>query len=150
MARPYHFSRRQFLTALAAGAGSLCLPRGAGAIGERSKFTVGQLSYAGGNWNPRPSGLRRLLWEIDKRTSIDARAEPVTLKMDDRSLFSVPFLWLGGDRGFPLPSEAELTRLRRHLTLGGFLVIDNAEARAGGGFDKSVRELVRELLPRRR
>jgi len=142
-------TRREAL-ALLGGAGALALlGRRADAMGERTRFTIGQLSYAGGNWNPRPNGLRRLLWEIDKRTSIDTRAEPAVLRLDDKALFASPMLWLAGDRAFPLPGEADLARLRRHLGLGGFMVIDSAEAREGGGFDKSARELMAALLPRR-
>jgi len=142
--------RREFLRWLGGAALALAArPRGAQAMGDRSRFTIGQLIYQGGNWNPRPAGLRRLLWEVDKRTSIDTRADPVTLRVDDKALFQHPMLWLAGDRAFPLPSEADLARLRRHLGLGGFLVIDSSEAREGGGFDKSARELTAALFPRR-
>ena len=54
---------------------------------------------------------------------------------------------LSGDRGFALPPEADIARLRRHITYGGFLLIDSAEGRAGGGFDESVRRLLAQTLP---
>ena len=48
---------------------------------------------------------------------------------------------------FALPPEADIARLRRHITYGGFLLIDSAEGRAGGGFDESVRRLLAQTLP---
>ena len=54
---------------------------------------------------------------------------------------------LSGDRRFALPPEADVARLRRHITYGGFLLIDSAEGRAGGGFDESVRRLLAQTLP---
>src|SRR3569623_797266 len=65
----------------------------------------------------------------------------------DPALFRHPFLVLAGDRAFNLPSEGDLGRLRRYLTYGGFLLIDSAEGRAGGGFDDSVRKMLAQLLP---
>jgi hypothetical protein len=46
-----------------------------------------------------------------------------------------------------MPPEAEIARLRRHITYGGFLLIDSSEGRAGGGFDESVRQLLAQMLP---
>ena len=54
---------------------------------------------------------------------------------------------LSGDRGFALPSESDIARLRRYITYGGFLLIDSCEGRAGGGFDESVRRLLAQTLP---
>ncbi|HEY3352563.1 MAG TPA: DUF4159 domain-containing protein [Polyangia bacterium] len=104
--------------------------------------------YAGGNWNPRPTALRRLCWEIDKRTSIDVRVDPTHLKLTDADLHRYPFLYLAGQRELTPPDEGEVARLRRHLTFGGFLLVDSAESRPGGGFDKSVRALAARLFPK--
>jgi hypothetical protein len=46
-----------------------------------------------------------------------------------------------------MPSDEDLGRLRRHLTMGGMLLLDSAEGRAGGGFDQSVRAMLARLLP---
>jgi hypothetical protein len=105
---------------------------------------------AGGNWNPRPTALRRLAWEIDKRTSIDVRVEPAHLRIADAELFRHPVLYLAGSREFTAPDDADVTRLRRHLSFGGFLLADGADSRVGGGFDKSLRALVARLFPRAR
>jgi len=105
---------------------------------------------AGGNWNPRPTALRRLAWEIDKRTSIDVRVEPAHLRLADPELFRHPLLYLAGSREFSAPDDAEVARLRRHLAFGGLLLCDGADSRPGGGFDRSVRALAARLFPRAR
>jgi hypothetical protein len=73
--------------------------------------------------------------------------DPVELRATDPELFRHPFLLLSGDRGFAPPPDAEVVRLRRYLTYGGFLLIDSAEGRASGRFDESVRKLLARALP---
>jgi hypothetical protein len=114
---------------------------------DASKFTIAQLAVSGGNWNPRPTALRRMLWEIDKRTSIDCALDPAEVKLADPALHKTPFLCLAGDRAFLSPGDKELAALRRFLTFGGFLLIDSSEGRVGGDFDASVRRLVGDLFP---
>jgi hypothetical protein len=141
--------RRTFMQALACGtAAAFLTARRAFALGDHSKFTIAQLAVTGGNWDPRPTALRRLLWEVDKRTSVDTALESVQVKLEAEKLHQTPFLCLAGDRAFAMPSEKELSTLRRFLTFGGFLLIDSAEGRVGGDFDASVRRLVDELFPR--
>lgn len=141
-------NRRRFLAATLAAPALLALPRGARGLGERTRFRIAQLAVGGGNWNPRPAALRRLLWEIDKRTSIDTAVEPAQVKPGDGTLHEHPFLYLAGDRAFAPLGADETLALRRFLTFGGFLVIDSAEGRVGGSFDGAVRRLVAELFPR--
>jgi hypothetical protein len=141
-------SRRALLTAAVAGAATAATARlrVARAIGDRSAFQFARLTLPGLP-EPRPSALRRLAWELVRRTSIVTTSDPADLRLSDPNLFRYPFLVLSGDRGFALPPEADLARLRRHLTYGGFLLIDSAEGRAGGAFDESARRLLAQLLP---
>jgi hypothetical protein len=145
--------RRPVLGALLGGAVaaatvgcSLLLPRPARAIGDKSKLRFARL-HLPDLPNPRPTALRRLAWEIERRTSLVALPDPVELRATDPELFRHPFLLLSGDRGFAPPPEAEVVRLRRFLTYGGFLLIDSAEGRASGRFDESVRKLLARALP---
>jgi hypothetical protein len=143
--------RRDFLRlGLAAAGAGLCglLPRGARAIGESERFRFGQLQL-GQNWNPRPSALRRMAFQVDVRTSIMVMLEPrvLSLRGAGAKLHETPFLYLAGDREFAMPSVADVEMLRRFLTFGGFLLIDSAEGATGGAFDGSVRQLVETLYP---
>ena len=78
------------------------------ALGDASKFTFAQLNYSGGNWNPRPNAGKRLMWELIKRTSVEARIDTVTVRADDDSLFEYPFVYMSGDQEFPPLSEKRL------------------------------------------
>ena len=124
----------------------LARARRALAIGDRSLFRFARLAIPGLP-DPRPTALRRLAWEIVRRTSVVTASDPVEVRLNDPNLFRHPFLVLSGDRRFTLPPEADVARLRRHITYGGFLLIDSAEGRAGGGFDESVRRLLAQTLP---
>jgi hypothetical protein len=142
-------SRRGFLLGAgsAAAAAGLLLPgRRAAAIGDHSLLRFGRVALPGLP-DPRPTALRRLAWELVRRTSLSTASDPADLRIADASLFRYPFLVLSGDRGFAIPPEADIARLRRHITYGGFLLIDSAEGRAGGGFDESVRRLLAQMLP---
>ena len=141
-------SRRALLAAAAVTPAALLLARArrALAIGDRSLFRFARLAIPGLP-DPRPTALRRLAWEIVRRTSVVTASDPVEVRLNDPNLFRHPFLVLSGDRRFPLPPEADVARLRRHITYGGFLLIDYAEGRAGGGFDESVRRLLAQTLP---
>src|SRR3954468_10002792 len=141
-------SRRELVGAgLSAGlAGALTGPRRGWAIGDRSLFRFARLSLPGLP-DPRPTGLRRLAWEVVRRTSVATASDPADIRLADPSLHRFPFLVLSGDRAVPLPAEADIIRLRRYITYGGFLLVDSAEGRAGGGFDESVRRLLAQTLP---
>ncbi|MEO8552184.1 MAG: DUF4159 domain-containing protein [Kofleriaceae bacterium] len=138
-------SRRQLL---GAGLGLLALPRFAGAIGSGSKFRFGQLQLGSGSaWNPRPTALKKMAWEISKQTSIDVDTEPAIVTPTSDTLFETPFLYFAGDRAFELPSAAGIDALRRFLTFGGMMLIDSAEGSTDGAFDASVRKLITAVFP---
>ncbi|MDX2092126.1 MAG: DUF4159 domain-containing protein [Kofleriaceae bacterium] len=120
--------------------------RRAEAIGPSSKFRFGQLSLGAGT-NPRPNALRRLGWEIEKRTSIDVELDPAIVTPTSETLHETPFLYLAGEREIELPNAAGIEALRRFLTFGGFLLVDSAEATSGGAFDGSVRKLMSAVFP---
>lgn len=123
---------------------ALARSRRAEAIGGQSKFRIGHLQL-GSSWNPRPSALRRLSWEIEKRTSIDVELDPAIVTPTSDNLHETPFLYLTGDKPIDLPSNAGIESLRRFLTFGGFLLIDSAEGTTDGAYDTSVRKLISTL-----
>ncbi|MBI2892812.1 MAG: DUF4159 domain-containing protein [Deltaproteobacteria bacterium] len=133
--------------ALAGISGLLLAPaRRAGAIGEGSLLDLASVIYAGGNWQPRPTALRRLAWEVRKRTSIETMLEPSAIRLSAPRLFGKPMLVLSGDRGFPSWPEADVTRLRRFLVHGGFLLIDDSSD-STTDFDAAVRRELGRVLP---
>ena len=117
------------------------------AMGEASKFTFVHLQYDGGNWNPRPNAGKRLMWELIKRTSVEARIETMNVRTDDASLFEYPFVYMSGDQEFPPLSEKEIGNLKLYLEFGGTLLIDDSIGKSDFGFDKSVRREIKRLFP---
>lgn len=138
--------RRAFLGLLGAAAATAALPGVARAFGDTSRLNVGQVQH-GGRWNPRPGALRRLAWELARRTSIDPSPDAVPLRLDRPGLHRHPMLYLAGDGPMPPLGDAERSALRRHLQFGGFLLVDAADGSDGSGFDASVREELARLLP---
>ena len=137
-------TRRRLFQAAAGAAGFVAL--GKDARGANARFRLARLQVAGLP-DPRPTALKRWAWELEARTSLEPDTEPAVVRALDAELFTHPMLILSGDQGFADPSDAEITRLRRYVTFGGFLMIDSAEGRAGGAFDESVRKLLARLLP---
>ncbi len=136
------FTRRGLLVGGLAAAASTLVPREAAAIGPSSKFRFGALTLSGRpHPGPRPNALKRLSWEISKRTTIQVE-EPVLVTPTSETLHETPFIYLAGDREVELPSQAGIESLRRFLTFGGFLLIDSAEGSPDGAFDASVRKLI--------
>jgi len=135
----------RILAALVACALTLGIaPRPAGAFGDTARLVVAQIQYEG-DWDPRPTGWRRLAWEVTKRTSIEMGLDRHPLRLADPDLYRYPFLYLAGRSAFSEFPEADVAALRRYLTNGGFLLVDAAEP--DPGFDQSVRRLATRLFP---
>ena len=124
----------------------LLASKAARAIGPGSKFRFGQLVMGTGG-TPRPSALKRLAWEIEKRTSIDVELDPAQVTPTSDNLHETPFLYLAGERELEMPSTAGIEALRRFLTFGGFLLIDSAEGSTDGAFDGFIRKLMTAIFP---
>jgi len=146
MPGPTRTTRRSFLAAAAAAAALAALPRRTRALSDLSKLVLAQVQHAGG-WNPRPSALRRLGWELARRTSIETASAPAAVRLADPGLHRFPWLYLAGAGALPPFSNSERAALRRHLQYGGFLLVDSAEGAEGGPFDASVRRELARVLP---
>ncbi len=145
--------RRELLRAALASAVAAmvpgAIPRALLATGARANNLVFALVDHGSGPNPRPTALRRMAWELTRRTSIAAELESVLLRPEDPRLFYHPLLVLAGADGFRPPSTAGQANLRRHLTYGGMLLVDSTEGGEGSPFDLSVRDLLEKVLPGR-
>jgi hypothetical protein len=146
MRPPRPLTRRAFLRGGAAAVAAFAAPRGARALADGSKLAIGLVQH-GGQWNPRPSALRRLGWELTRRTSIETANDAVPVRLDRPGLHRHPLLVLAGAGSMPPLSEAERAGLRRHLQYGGFLLVDAADGSDGGGFDAAVRRELARVLP---
>lgn len=119
----------------------------ASAFGEKSRF-IPAVARHGGHWDARLSGLRRISWEVQRRTSVEVLPDARPFALSSPEIFEYPFLYLGGDGSFPPFSTAEVENLRRYLTFGGFLLADANDGSDGEGFDASFRREIARVLPR--
>jgi hypothetical protein len=111
-----------------------------------SGLEIGQIEH-GGRWNPRPGALKRLSWELARRTSIETGGDAVPVRLGAPGLHRHPMLYLSGDGALPPLPEEGVAALRRHLQYGGFLLVDAADGSDGGGFDAAVRRELARVLP---
>lgn len=135
------FPRRTLLAASTA----LTATRAFG-FGDASRF-VPAVAQHKGHWDVRNSGLRRLAWELQRRTSVEVVLEARPMKLDSPELFEHPFLYLGGEGELPALTDSEVENLRRYLTFGGFLFADANDGSDGNGFDASFRRELSRVLP---
>lgn len=111
-------------------------------------FTLAQLKYTGGQWDPRPRATMSLVREVRLRTSVESRDERKVVTLQDPALFSFPFLYMTGEQSYTPLSEDDLTILRRYLLFGGLMLIDDARGNKGRDFDASVRRDIARLFPK--
>ncbi|ADO74291.1 DUF4159 domain-containing protein [Stigmatella aurantiaca] len=137
-------TRRNLLLGTAA-LGTL-LARRASAFGEKSRF-IPAVARHGGTWDTRLSGLRRIAWELQRRTSVEVLPEARPFELSSPELFEYPFLYFGGEGSFPPLKSAEVENLRRYLTFGGFMLADANDGSDGDGFDASFRRELARILP---
>lgn len=140
-------TRRKVIAGLGAGL-ALGAASPVWAFGETSRLAIGLLQYSG-NWNPRPNGVRKVLQEVEKRTSIaiDPVARGVNPSQKEK-LFEHPLLIWAGDAGFPALETRARENLALYLRAGGMILADSAQAEVGGTFEQSIRREVSAITPR--
>jgi hypothetical protein len=108
-------------------------------------FVVARLKYdGGGDWYSNPSSLPNLARALRDRTPVRIdRLDEARVSLMDEDLFNYPFLYMNG-HGNVRFSEAEVGRLRRYLTSGGFLFADD-----NYGMDESFRREMARVFPER-
>lgn len=110
-----------------------------------SKFTAAKIKY-NGNWNLRENALRRILYEVNRRTSISCSIEPSVVEASDTAIFNYPFISISGDRALPEFTPISIARLKRFINKGGFIFVDSSEEKSDE-FYKSVLQLANQILP---
>ena len=111
------------------------------------QFVFAQLKYRGGDWNPHPLAVTPLVEELVARTSVEAATTRREVTLADRDLFNFPFLYVTGKYEFEPFTQDEIDVLRRFLSYGGFLLVDDALGQQGYGFDKTLRQEMQKIFP---
>lgn len=140
----WYLSRRTLLASL--GALPLLWPRRARAFGDSARF-IPAVAQHRGHWDVRLSGLRRMAWELQRRTAVEVVPDARPFPLNSPRLFEYPFLYLGADGPLPPLRDDEVENLRRYLTFGGFVLADANDGSDGAGFDASFRREMGRVLP---
>ncbi len=126
------------------------LPRPARAFGDQGAFDPRVLLTGSQPFTARSSAPARWSWELVQRTSAPARLKPTTVRADDPSVTSAPFLYFSGDAAMSPLTTAELAGLRRFFALGGGMLVDDAGVGNDGeasAFGKTARREIARVLP---
>ena len=105
----------------------------------RLKWTQSEEEY-----NPRPSALARLSYELSRRTSAEVDVQTADVEPKERELFEFPLIFMSAGAENNELSEDNLNNIKTYLVSGGLLVIDSAT----GASDKSIRKLIKTMFPK--
>jgi hypothetical protein len=134
---------RRLLTLLALLAcGSAAVLAQTAPPGSRS-FTIGRLKYGGGgDWYEDRTSLVNLLRGVRERTAITVAGDKeAVVEPGSASLFQYPFIFACGHGNMKF-TPSEVANMRRYLTTGGFLWVDD-----DFGIEPSFRREMKRIFP---
>jgi hypothetical protein len=107
------------------------------------EFGIARLKYGGGgDWYEDRTSLTNLLKGLRERTTIAVSGErEAIVEPGSAALFQYPFLFACGHGNMKF-TTAEVANMRRYLTTGGFLWVDD-----DFGIDPSFRREIKRILP---
>jgi hypothetical protein len=105
-------------------------------------FQIAKLHYGGGgDWYANKTSLPNLISFCNQALHTNIAPDEATVELDQPELLSYPFLHMTGHGNVSFTS-AEAQNLRRYLTGGGFLHIDD-----NYGLDKFIRPEMKKVFP---
>lgn len=107
------------------------------------EFGIARIKYGGGgDWYEDRTSLVNLIAGLKSRTSIPVSGDKEAIvEPGSASLFQYPFTFICGHGNIKL-APGEVTNLRRYLTSGGFLWVDD-----DFGIDPSIRREMKKVFP---
>ena len=109
---------------------------------EPHEITIARVQYGGGgDWYSGEKSLPTLLAFVREHTLLDVAPQEAIVELTSDKLFQYPFLYLNG-HGTVRFTDREAERLRRYLTGGGFLHVNDDY-----GLDASIRREMRKVFP---
>lgn len=105
-------------------------------------YKLAKLKYnGGGDWYANRTALPNLIEFCNKNLNTNFNAQEAIVEVGSAELFNYPFVYLTG-HGNVVFSNAESANLRKYLTGGGFLHIDD-----NYGLDKFIRKEMKKVFP---
>jgi hypothetical protein len=107
-----------------------------------NEVTIARVKYdGGGDWYSGEESLPTLLAFVREQTLLDVAPKEQIAELTNDKVFQYPYLYLNG-HGTVRFSDREADRLRRYLTSGGFLHINDDY-----GLDATIREAMKKVFP---
>lgn len=142
------FQRRAVLRAALAISATSFVSRLARAFGEEGAFHARLLRTDKAEYKEELSAARRWAWELTRRTSAPGRLATALVAPKSAELLREPFLVWAGKKDPGKLSGREIRALREYLRLGGIVLVDDRNPRAGGGdFGRAARREFARVLP---
>nr|WP_294941036.1 DUF4159 domain-containing protein [uncultured Mucilaginibacter sp.] len=105
-------------------------------------YKMGRIKYnGGGDWYGDRTALANLIKFCNDNLKTNFQPEDETVEVGSEELFNYPFTFMTG-HGNVIFSDQEAQNLRKYLTGGGFLHIDD-----NYGFDKFIRPQMKKVFP---
>lgn len=105
-------------------------------------YKIGRVKYnGGGDWYGDRTALQNLIKFCNTNLKTNFQAEEQIVEVGSAQLFDYPFVFLTG-HGNVIFSTQEAQNLRKYLTGGGFLHIDD-----NYGLDKFIRPQMKKVFP---
>jgi hypothetical protein len=105
-------------------------------------YKIARLKYeGGGNWYVSPTSLPNLINFCNQNLGTHINPEEAVVEPGSPDIFNYPFLHMTGN-GNVVFSQQEADNLRKYLTGGGFLNINDSY-----GMDKFVRTQMKKVFP---
>jgi hypothetical protein len=139
-------SIKKDLVSLIMGAALLIVFTNTSRSQQEDRFVFTQLKYSGA-WDSYPETWQDILQFIVVATSIKCESERRVITLDDNLLFSSPFIVILGGDYFPALSKNEREILRRYISSGGLVFVEDSSGIRGGAFDASFRREIADLFP---
>lgn len=103
---------------------------------------IGILKYGGGgDWYSNPTAIPNLIKFCNQNINTTIKAKPQTVEVGSTDLFQYPFVHMTG-HGNVFFSEEDAENLRKYLTSGGFLHIDD-----NYGMNQYIRKELKKVFP---
>ncbi|MEO6520195.1 MAG: DUF4159 domain-containing protein [Mucilaginibacter sp.] len=105
-------------------------------------YKMAKVKYSGGgDWYGDRTALPNLIKFCNENLKTNFQQEEETVELGSGELFNYPFIFLTG-HGNVIFSDSEVKNLRKYLTGGGFLHIDD-----NYGLDKYIRVQMKRVFP---
>ncbi|QMU28273.1 DUF4159 domain-containing protein [Adhaeribacter radiodurans] len=109
---------------------------------QQASFKIAKLKYnGGGDWYANKTSLSNLIQFCNQSLRMNISPEEAVVEVGSPELLSYPFVHMTG-HGNVVFSESEAENLRKYLTGGGFLHIDD-----NYGLDKFIRAEMKKVFP---